>query len=173
MNKNIKSTRFRQDKKAYYLLEHPEKYPGLIERHESDRKLLLYRYPSFKPSASWSLFENKNIYWIRRIEWNSPKWFPSHHINPCTMGSESTFSSKLAKNVLSSFCSIEFSTLKQSENIGIDGTVYGINSKNWELSFSLQWWCLPSDEWKPLADWFDNTVNIFEQFLPESTCRNR
>ena len=34
------STTVKQEKKAYWLLEHPEEYPGLLERREFDRKLL-------------------------------------------------------------------------------------------------------------------------------------
>ncbi|MFK8183650.1 MAG: hypothetical protein AB8B99_09760 [Phormidesmis sp.] len=165
------STTAKQRKQTYWLLEHPEEYPGLPARDECDRKLLLFRYPSFKPSASWSLFKTGKHYWIRRVEWDCSKCFPTA-IEPLTFGSEAAFLPSAAEQVLSSLSSIEFCPLKQPELGGIDGTILGITVGNYWLSCSLRWWYLPSNDWKPLAAWFEKTVDTFEQALPESTCRS-
>ncbi|NET52168.1 MAG: hypothetical protein F6K09_26775 [Merismopedia sp. SIO2A8] len=61
------------DQKAYYLLEQPEDYPGLIQRQQRDRHFLLSHYPAFEPHASWSLFQTGDRYWVRRVEWGRSK----------------------------------------------------------------------------------------------------
>jgi hypothetical protein len=166
------STTAKQDEKAYRLLEYPEEYPGLLVRREVDRKLLLFRYPSFEINTSWSLFKTDKAFWIRRIEWDRSKWFPSEDAEPFTFGCEISCSSDFAENILSSLSSIEFCPLQQPTLYGIDGTIHGIKTGNHWLSCTLRWWYLPADDWKPLAQWFETTVKMFEQVLPESTCRS-
>ncbi len=162
----------KQEKKAYQLLEYPENYPGLLKRREFDRKLLLFRYPSFDINTSWALFNANKAFWIRRIEWNRSKWLPSQDAEPFTFGCEISCSAEFAENILSSLSSIAFCPLKQPELIGIDGTIHGIKTGNDWLSCSLRWWYSPTDDWKPLDQWFEKSVNMFEQILPQSTCRS-
>jgi hypothetical protein len=166
------STTAKQEEKAYRLLEYPEEYPGLLERREFDRKLLLFRYPSFGINTSWSLFNTNKEFWIRRIEWDRSRWFPSEDAEPFTFGCEIPCSSEFAEKILSSLSLIEFCPLKQPELIGLDGTIHGIKTGNYWLSCSLRWWYLPTDDWKPLAQWFEKSANMFEKILPQSTCRS-
>ncbi len=168
----------KQDEMAYRLLEYPEDYPGLIERAEMDRKLLLFRYPAFEASTSWSLFKTDETFWIRRIEWarfqrDRSQWVPVQTAEPFTFGCETSCSEEFAEKILSSLSAIEFCPFKQPALIGIDGTIHGIKTGNRWLSCSLRWWDLPTDDWKPLAQWFEKSVNKFEKILPQSTCRSR
>lgn len=165
------STTAQQDAKAYRLLEYPEIYPGLVARRELDRKLLLFRYPSFEVSTSWSLFGADKECWIRRIEWDRSKWFPSEDAEPFTYGCEVACSTEFSENILSSLSSIKICPFIQPELTGLDGVIHGIKTGNYWFSCSLRWWSLPKDDWQPLAQWFENTVNSFEEILPESTSR--
>lgn len=167
------STLAKQDKKAYRLLEYPEIYPGLMARREVDRKLVLFRYPSFEVSTSWSLFRANKDSWVRRIEWDPSKQISSDDIEACTYGCEAPCSTELSESVLSSLSSIKFAPFEQPELMGTDGTIYGIKTGNHWLSCSLRWWHLPQDDWQPLAQWFETTVISFEKILPESTYRGK
>lgn len=164
-------TTAKQNEKAYQLLEYPEIYPGLLARRKFDRKLLLFRYPSFDVSTSWSLFRTDKEFWVRRIEWDRSKWFPSEDAEPYTYGCEVSCSTELSANILSSLSSIKISPFEQPGLIGLDGIIHGIETGNHWLSCTLRWWYLPKDDWRPLAQWFEKTVSSFEQILPESTCR--
>lgn len=162
----------KQEEQAYRLLEYPERYPGLLERREGDRKMLLFRYPSYAVNTSWSLFETNKVFWVRRIDWDRSKGLPSKETDPFTVGCETFCATELADDILSSLSSIKFCPLQQSDLIGIDGTFYGIRTGNYWLSCSLRWWDQPSNDWKPLAQWFGQSINRLEQILPQSTCRN-
>ncbi|MEN8445767.1 MAG: hypothetical protein ABG776_12220, partial [Cyanobacteria bacterium J06555_13] len=118
-----------------------------------------------------SLFKTEKEFWVRRIEWDSAKRFPSEDAEPFTYGCEVPCSSELAENTLTSLSSIKISPFEQSELIGLDGIIQGIKTENPWLSCSLRWWLLPADDWQPLAQWFEKTVNSFDAILPESTCR--
>ena len=161
-----------QTKKAIQLLENPENYPMLLTRCRFDRKILLFCYPSFEPSTSWSLFKTDKNYFLRRVEWDGKKSLSSQNSEPFTVGCEVIFSTETAEEILLSLSLIEFCPFKQPELIGVDGTVCGITVGNDWLSCSLRWWYLPSDDWKSLVDWFGQTVSLFEQALPQSTCKN-
>lgn len=108
-----------KEEKAYRSLEHPEEYSSLLERSKFDRKLLLFRYPSFAPRTSWSLFNTKNNYYLRRIVWDTSLSFPSHNVDPYTYGSEVVCPSNLAEDILLSLSSIAFRPLVRSEFLEI------------------------------------------------------
>lgn len=166
------ATPVKQEEQAYRLLEYPERYPGLLKRREGDRKLLLFRYPSSSINTSWSLFETEEAFWLRRIDWDRSKWCPLEDVEPFTFGCEISCSPEFVKDILSSLSVIKFCPFKQPELIGIDGTFYGIKIEYYWLCCSVRWWEQPNDDWKPLAQWFDKTVKVFEQILPQSTCNS-
>ena len=165
-------TRSDETSKAYYLLEHPEEYPGLVSHQLSDRQFLLLQYPTFEPYASWSLFQIGKHYWVRRVEWDRSKRIPFHETDPFTYGSTIKCPQALAEDVLSRLRSLAFRPFSiQQEGIGLDGTTYGISLGDFQLSCDIQWWCTPPDEWNEVAVWFRTTVLAFENLLPESSCR--
>ena len=86
-------------------------------------------------------------------------------------GCEVSCSAEFSENILSSLSSIKISPFEQPTLTGLDGIIHGIETGNYWLSCSLRWWYLPTDDWRPLAQWFEKTVSSFEQILPESTCR--
>ena len=41
---------------AIEMLQHPETFPSLPERHAANRELCLWRLPAFEPHSSWSIW---------------------------------------------------------------------------------------------------------------------
>jgi hypothetical protein len=158
-----------QDRKAHQRLAHPEVYPGLKERRRDQHKILLWRYPSFAPYSSWSIFQVNNHHWVRRIEWQRSRPFPSDNVDPYTYGCEALLAPKVANELLSALGAIAFRPFQQPELRGTDGTVCGIEVGSDWLPCSLTWWQLPAADWQPLADWFERVVTEFEAILPTST----
>ncbi|MEP0872976.1 hypothetical protein NDA01_24470 [Trichocoleus desertorum AS-A10] len=167
----------RYARKAYHRVKNPEAYPGLVERRKDQRKLFLWRYPSFAPYSSWSIFQEENYYWIRRIEWNQRQRLPEHPDDIFDYGCEALLANQVVNELLSTLGAIAFrpfqKTKFQKANLLIlDGTAYGVEIENTWLSCRLEWRELPSDDWRPLMDWFERAVMEFEQVLPTSPLRN-
>ncbi|MEM9092983.1 MAG: hypothetical protein AAGC93_30185 [Cyanobacteria bacterium P01_F01_bin.53] len=131
------STTEKQRNKVLSLLDHPEEYPGLPIRRDTDRRLLIFRYPSFEPYFSWSLFYSNKTYWIRRVGWDPSKCFPSENAEPLTFGSEVVCPNEVAETLLSSLATISIRPLQQPKLIGMDGTICGIVVGNYWLSCAL------------------------------------
>lgn len=93
----------KHDEKAYRLLSFSESYPGLKFWREFERKLLIWRYPSFEPFSSWSLFEKKDNYWVRRIEWDRFLRFPSYDADLYTYSCEASIERSI---YLKRFCQL-------------------------------------------------------------------
>jgi hypothetical protein len=55
---------------------------------------------------------------------------------------------------------------QQPELVGLDGVFSGLEVGNAWLSCRLSWWYLPTEDWQPLADWFERAVSEFELVLP-------
>lgn len=100
----------KQRNKALSLLEHPEESPGLPIRRDIDRRILIFRYPSFEPYFSWSLFYSNKTYWIRRVVWDPSKCFPSENAEPLTFGSEVVCPNEVAETLLSSLATISINS---------------------------------------------------------------
>lgn len=159
------------DQKAAYLLEHPESYPGLIQRQEDDRHFLLLHYPTFEPHASWALFQAGDRHWVRRIEWDRSKFIPFHETDPYTYGSEVRCPDGVAKEAIATLSSLSFCPFIKMDGIGLDGATYSVSIGNYLQSCTLSWWCAPPEEWAEVGAWFSATVDAFETLLPESSCR--
>ena len=158
--------------KAHQLLTHPESYPGLKKRSKSDRKLLIWSYPAHSVYCSWSLFveqnanEPKNCL-IRRIKWVR-QGLPSEQTEPYTIGSEAVIDFQQVTAIIDRFYQIELKSLDSPNLIGIDGTIYGVEITDRRIDRYLSWWSIPPKDWQPLLIWFQNTITIFDDILPQS-----
>ena len=153
--------------KAHKLISEPENYPGLKKRTKIDRKLLVWRYPSFSASCSWSLFMKEKICVVRRIVWDRTRHSLYSKTDPYTLGSEAFIDYPKAEDLLAGLSKIRLQGFQPSDVTGIDGTTYGIEVKtNW-LNYRLSWWETPSEDWQPLLLWFYNTIDFFNAILPK------
>jgi hypothetical protein len=159
----------KHDQEAHQRLANPETYSGLLQRSRDQRKLMLWRYPTFEPYSSWSIFQVDHHYWVRRIEWNRSRRFPSDNVSPYTYGCEAVIANQSVNTLLSNLSELTFRPFQQPELAGRDGTIYGVEVGSDWLPCRLTWWQLPSDDWQPLADWFERAVSEFQSVLPAST----
>ena len=155
--------------KVRLVLTNSHLYPGLIARRQFDRELHLWKYPSFENYCDWSLFRDKNKYWVRRIIGDMSKQPPSNDWEPITYGCEAIFPNEQAEELLRTLAKIKFCPFDPLNLIGMDGTIQGIEKGNHWLSCKVQWWSLPSDDWRPLSAWFVEAVQKLDSVLPEKS----
>jgi hypothetical protein len=155
--------------KAHQILNHPEIYPGLINRNPDDRRFLMWHYPSFEAYRSWALFWKEEDCWVRRIIWDQSLRFPSNDFDPYTYGCEILIPFEKAQELINSLSEISLRPFQQPKHFGLDGTISGIEVGNYWLSCRLSWWYVPLPDWQPLMIWFERTLSYFESVLPSST----
>ncbi len=154
-----------QYERALALLEAPETYPLLADR-KCTRLLRVWVYPSFKPSASWSVIQEGNKFFIRRVVWDQVQTVDSE---PVTYGAESPVEEEGFIALLSELRAMHVTPFALASTMGIDGTSYGIEVGGFRVSGRMSWWGKPPIEWVPLQEWHARAIELFESFLPAST----
>lgn len=159
------------------LLE-PEKHQGLVSRTEYQREFLLWRFPSFKPYSSWALYREAprnraELFYVRRLQWDAAFELPTSRGEPDIFGAEARLEPKVAIDLLASMRAVRFEPLHNVGVTGIDGTTFGVAVGSFQTSTRLQWWSVIPPEWKPLQEWHDHAVSIFERAMPESAVERR
>lgn len=123
--------------------------------------LRVWSYPAFSARVSWSVIQEEQEFFIRRIVWdqNAP--------TISTYGSEVGMGSELFDSIYSKLQSIKISPFISNNRVGIDGEIYGIEFGNHMTSVSLSWWSHAPQEWAELEFWFKQTVDLFDRALPQ------
>jgi hypothetical protein len=152
--------------KASELLEHPEAYPGLVERKFARVRLRLWRYPSFEPLRSWAVLQAKKALFLRRIVWDQGR---TEGLKPTTYGSEVPLEKPVLDMLLAELQAVELPPFLPVSSIGLDGTTYGVEAGSYMLSARLTWWEAPPKAWEPLRDWHMRTAALFDSLLPLAT----
>lgn len=154
-----------QYERALALLEAPETYP-VLPRRKCTRLLRVWVYPSFKPSASWSVIQEGRKFFVRRVVWDQVQTVDSE---PVTYGAESPVEEERFRELLSELRAMLVTPFALASTMGIDGTSYGIDVGGFSVSGRMSWWGKPPIEWVPLQEWHARAIELFESFLPEST----
>jgi len=154
-----------QYERALALLEAPEAYPALARR-KCTRLLRVWVYPSFKPSASWSLIQEGRRFFIRRVVWDQVLTVDSE---PVTYGSESPVEEESFRALLSELQAMQVTPFALASTMGIDGTSYGVEVGGINPSGRMSWWGKPPLGWAPLQEWHARATELLESFLPAST----
>lgn len=155
------------------LLLRPEAFPSLPQRHAMERKLLLWRLPSFEPHSSWALYhlQREKRHLVRRLEHDPSRGIPLNADDPHIFGTESPFPSAEAQELLEKLEAINAPMFRMPKVIGMDGTMFGLHVGNIFQGTRVNWWSAGTDEWSPLVQFFEATVKTFEAILPRSTLR--
>ena len=149
------------------ILEHPLIYQGLLTPKHAHAEFRIGSYPAFEPYRSWLVYQSEDRAYLRRILWHRDSDNPLP--KPDTYGPEVRISGDLSQSIRSKLALISLPPFLPREGIGLDGVTFGIHVKNPYLSASLTWWCDPPDAWAPLAQWFHETVQTFQNQLPQET----
>jgi hypothetical protein len=154
-----------QYERALALLEAPATYPALAQR-KSTTLLRVWAYPSFKPSASWSVIQEGKRFFIRRVVWDQVRTVDSE---PVTYGAESPAEEESFRGLLSELRAMQFAPFALASTMGIDGTSYGVEVGGISPSGRMSWWGKPPTGWAPLQAWHARAIELFESLLPAST----
>lgn len=149
------------NKRALQLLLYPETYPGLMVRKITDRNILLWRNNSLGNYYSWSIFNNEQEYYVRRILWKQRhNW---NILGPQTYGAEALISKTHVDDILSTLnnCHFNLHEITNGTTI-IDGIYCGMITS----MYNVEWVCdeLPNT-CKELSLWYAITVSKLESFL--------
>lgn len=159
-----------QEQRAISCLERPETYPQLESWRRPELIFRVWRYPAFGAYSSWLLVKNDGESRVRRLEWDRSKFSLGE---PVLYGSESAVPAELAEYIVGRLRGITLPPFAAPDSWGIDGVVFGVESKGYYLNGRLSWWCRPPAGWEALAVWLDETIEAFDGLLPESTARMR
>ncbi|MGO1072018.1 hypothetical protein [Lysobacter sp. CA199] len=158
------------DKDAESSLRHPERFASLPPRSGLDRRLLLWRFPSFQPYSAWSIFIEREACWIRRLEYDRTRQ-PLAIAEPDVYGAEARIDRTRADELLREFESLTLPTRIQ-QDFGLDGVRYGVALGNPWFGAQFHWWCDPGESWRPLEAAFERAVEALDAVLPASTLRS-
>ncbi len=149
------------------ILLNAEEYSGLPHRRKSDVILRIWSFPALAPCRSWTVFNEKGNYFLRRIVWDqrSKKQF----VDPLTFGTEKQISSNIIEPLLNELSQIEIPIFKPVSTIGIDGVNSGVEYGGYNASAKLSWWCDPPESWETLQNWHAKAMAQFDNFLPVSS----
>jgi hypothetical protein len=151
--------------RAMALLEAPETYPTLAQRR-STTLLRVWVYPSFKPSASWSVIQEGRRFFIRRVVWDQVRTVDSE---PVTYGAESPVEEESFRELLTELRAMQAAPFALASTMGIDGTSYGVEVGGIRPSGRMSWWGKPPIGWAALQAWHARAIERFEALLPAST----
>ena len=163
---------------ARVALLNPEDFESLPKRTQLDRQLCLWRFPSFGPCTSWTIFSpnaderakiNKS-YVVRRIE-SEPRSHTLYLDGLNTYGSEGIISPELANHIIDSFEALQIPLFRKLTRVGIDGETYGVHKGDAWQNTCIEWHSNLNKEWQPLESLFEETVLVLESALPASTLR--
>ena len=160
----------RLEERAQRLLDFPERFPALEPWPETETVFRLWVQPAFGPYCSWLMRDKKGEFYVRRLEWDRLRdsWPEGE---PTVYGSESPVPAEVAQSTIKKLRAISLCPFVAAPGIGIDGVVSGVEIRSFSVNRTLSWWCQPPDGWQPLADWFTDTVGIFDALLPQSTAK--
>lgn len=158
---------------ALEILRKPELFPSLPKRREFDRLICLWRIPSFEPHSSWSLYRGRktNENFVRRLEHDPRRGFPSNVVDPHIFGSEVPIPTEMATKIIEQFEGLTVPMFRSPSWGGLDGVSFGAHIGNFWQSTTVNWWSSFSPEWKPLNELFQETVAQLDSLLPTSTLR--
>lgn len=171
-----------QEEEGICFLESPENYPTLKEMKNAESIFRIWRYHSLSVCSSWLLYKQTEDFFVRRLEWDRTKdnlYFGDS--KPTIYGSETEISKEQSEAIIEKLKSTAIQPFLISDLVGIDGTTYGIEAKfenlkskyllREDFAIKFSWWHKPIENWKPLADWLDETSDIFDSLLPASTAK--
>jgi hypothetical protein len=152
----------------------PEAFEPLPPRAARERVLLLWRFPSFSPFASWALYVSSGAHYaVRRLEHDRAEGLPFNVTDPRIFGSEAPVAAALARGVLAQSGALAIPPARLPDSITLDGTAYGIATGTAGAQPLIHTWADHRREWQPLTDWVDETAARFDALLPASTLRGR
>ncbi|MBO9880719.1 hypothetical protein [Xanthomonas sp. D-109] len=158
---------------ALEILKKPECFKSLPQRTEFERKLCLWRAPSFSTHSSWSIFQppRSTNYIVRRLEHNPHRGLPINIDDPHIFGAEALVCPELVAQTITSFETLVLPMFRKPQGVGIDGTGYGVIFGNLWQGTNVNWWGENPAGWSPLAILFQQTIELLDSFLPTSTLR--
>jgi hypothetical protein len=155
-------------RRAMLLLEHPESYPALPSRPSSRLRILIWKYPSFEPFASWALMADKQATFVRRVVWDPTK---DNMLEPVTYGAESPIEASVADQVLTELSALTLPLYVQATGIGLDGTRCGVEVGDHMSKARFAWWEEEPLAWEPLRKWHERTLVLLEARLPHRSAQ--
>lgn len=158
---------------AIELLQHPETFPSLPERHAANRELCLWRLPAFEPHSSWSIFRvpRSKDFFLRRLEHDPRRGLPTNVEDAHVFGCEVPISAGLVEDIVASLEGIATPMFRRPRTMGLDGVSYGLHLGGFFQGTRVNWWSHPSDEWLPLMRLHEQLVERLDPLLPASTLR--
>ena len=158
------------EERAISYLEKPETYPSLEPWAEVELVFRVWVY-EIDWYGSWLLRQTKNAFWVRRLQWDRSQDSLTSLGEPGIYGSQAIVPDDLANNMVGQIQRFSVLPFMKPQRFGIDGTIFGVETKSLFLNGRLSWWSEPPESWQPLAAWLKETVNHFDSLLPESTAR--
>ncbi|HVH34128.1 MAG TPA: hypothetical protein VM847_08475 [Tahibacter sp.] len=158
------------DEAALQLLRNPERFPSLPRRSENERRLSLWREPSFIPLSSWSLFQDGSSFVVRRLEYDRSLGLPIQPDDPHIYGSEAIIDAARVRDILATFAALEFPVFRSTTRFGLDGVRYGLRFGDHRQGVELTWG-QEAEGWEALIALFEQTAETLDALLPESTLR--
>lgn len=159
-----------RDEAALQLLKNPERFPSLPRRRDDQRRLCLWRQPSFIPFSSWSLFQDGDGFVVRRLEYDRSLGLPIHPDDPHVYGSEAVVDAAQVRDILDAFTAVELPVSRSTTNLVLDGVRYGLRSGDYRQGVELTWGH-EAEGWETLTALFEQTVETLDALLPGSTLR--
>jgi len=160
-----------QEQVAVEVLNHPQTYPALEAWPERELIFRIWRHPALDAYTSWLLRETNKTFYVRRLEWDRRFDCRCPQQEPTIYGSESILPTERAILLLDKLRTISLTPFVSTPSIGIDGVIYGVETKGFYLKTKLSWWCSPPESWNELATWFNEAVELFNSILPDGAAR--
>ncbi|HKO45864.1 MAG TPA: hypothetical protein VJU84_21485 [Pyrinomonadaceae bacterium] len=129
-----------EEQRAISYLEQPETYPGLEAWNEHELLFRVWRYPAFGAYSTWVLREKDGEFRVRRLEWDRSKLSIG---DPKIYGSESIVPTDRVASIIQRFRAITLPPFSEPSSWGIDGVIFGVESKSHYLNGRLSWWYRP------------------------------
>jgi hypothetical protein len=148
-------------------LADPSGYGGLQKLDRRDLEFQVVLLPSFEPFRTWTVYQGKADWIIRRMSWHQREDWPL--TGPELFGADGRLDLTIGDDLVRRLAEVRVPAFAFPSVFGIDGTTYGVRKPANYHRAELFWWSHPPEGWEELAGWHEAAIAILEATLPEPT----
>lgn len=176
---NRQKERQELERKALQMLENPELLPSDEVTRRFKPVLHLWIEPTFTPQKHWIFYEPhvrinpppkplvREIFWDRQNDLRrlsdpliglKEGFDDEPRLQIRTIEIEKT----RLEDFLETLSQITFPAFIRDDNLGLDGSRFGIETLGFYCKTKISWWSVYPKEWQAVVDWFEKTMKFLE-----------
>lgn len=153
------------------MLDNPRLLPAHLQIGQFNQTLHLWISPTFTPEKHWVFSEPQHQVnprpkpRVQQIIWQQSADFQRLREFPDDVLSEPTFDIKTIEidwdfylKIREQLSKIHIPPFLDFDSSGRDGEQFGVQTLDLFYNARISWWSDVPDEWKPLADWYEEVI---------------